>query len=235
MFSSEYLFDDFINEEDIEYNKNTYVDANGEDIENDEEFDINSVPNDIKTKFGEWLLRKIDSYSLDIGDSEYPAWSFLSNPKLIKNQWLIHFTKDAKSIAEKGFIYGVDDIDKLGLTTRQSDFDKKYGGYNFAYLLSDFDRFGRSRRGWGNEKYKYGDEAVIFNASGVKLYHATDEEPQVIFYGNTAKNIIPIISGENLSFGIYSDKTGRLLFESDRLDTVVDWIVLNYDQYRKQL
>ena len=74
---------------------------------------------------------------------------------------------------------------------------------------------------------------VLFRASGVKMWHYSDEEPQVIFYGNTAKNIIPITKGENYAYAIKSKD--KILYESDELEKVVDWVVDNYDQYRKKL
>jgi hypothetical protein len=189
---------------------------------------------ELYNKFAKYLYDKIENNELPIDESEYPAWTYFDNsPEIIKNQWLIHFTNDAQAIQNDGFKYGVDDMTKLGLTTRLGEFDKKYGGYNFAYTLSDFPKYGKSAYGWKNE-YKYGNEAVVFNASGIRVWHHGDQEPQVIFYGNTAKNIIPIISGENLKWGVYS-KNGRLLFENDELTRMVEWLVKNYTQYRKQL
>jgi len=231
----EYLFNDFLEETNTDYNNSQYSDADGNDIPNDEEFEIYNVPEPIKQKYGLWLFEKINNHSLNIEDSEYPAWSYFDRPTLIKNQWLIHFTTDADSIANNGFIYGVDDVDKLGLTTHLSDFEKKYGGYNFSYELSDFIRYGKTNRSWQSQEYKYGKEAVIFRASGVKLWHHTDEEPQVIFYGKTATNIIPITSGEDKKYGVHSSRNNELLYESDDMEDVVDWIVKNYAQYRKHL
>jgi hypothetical protein len=218
-YNYEYLFNEFVEEKDIDY-----------DINND----FDDIPSEYFNEYAEWLFNKIEGDSLNVDPSEYPAWAYLSSPKLIKNQWLIHFTDDADGISNNGFIYGVNDIEKLGLTTHLSDFDKKYGGYNFSYLLSDFVKYGQSNRGWSQE-YKYGKEAVIFNASGVKLYHGGDEEPQVIFYGNTATNIIPITNGENSRFAIYSKISERVLYESDDLEYLIKWLITNFNQYRKQL
>jgi hypothetical protein len=64
------------------------------------------------------------------------------------------------------------------------------------------------------------------------VWHYGDEEPQVIFYGSTIKNIIPITSGENSKFGVFS-KNGKLLYENDDLTKIVKWIVNNYQQYHK--
>lgn len=224
MFDWGYLFQQFAEENDIDI---------GYDLDN--EFDgVDTLEPDLVKQYADWLFEKIDDGTLNVEPNEYPAWTYLDSPVLIKNQWLIHFTNNPNSIADEGFKYGVDDIDKLGLTTYEGDFAKKYGGYNFAYTLNDFSKYAKSNQGWRNE-YKYGNYAVVFNASGVKLWHYSDEEYQVIFYGNTARNIIPITQGENEKYGIYSNKTSQLLFESDELEKVVSWLVKNFVQYRKHL
>jgi hypothetical protein len=231
-----YLLGDFLRERNIEY-VSTMSDIDG-DIEIDiDDANTDDLPQELRKKFGEWLLNKTENYDLPIPDEDYPAWFYLSNPKLIKNQWLIHFTDEALDIAKNGFKYGAFDISKLGLTTYLSDSSKKYGGYNFAYLLSDFVRYGRKGRYSGGNEYKYGNECVVFKASGVRLYHSTDEEPQVVFYGDTASNIIPILEGQKLKYGIYTvkTKTRDLIYESDDLENMTNWIVKNSDQYRNDL
>ena len=236
-----YFFDDFLVETDTEFSVPKENKPSNYANEPEEEVDMfdNTIElmtwlehNDRKIydAFGEYLYDKISNGTLPIDDSEYPAWSYFSdNPQLVKNQWLIHFTDNANEIARDGFKFGVDDMSKLGLTTHLGDFDKKYGGYNFAYLLSDFQKYGYSR--W-NGDYKYGKDAVVFNASGIKVWHYGDEEPQVIFYGNTARNIIPIVRGEKAKYAIYG-KNYKILFENDDLERVVLWLTRNYEQYRK--
>lgn len=240
-----YFFDDFLEETDTEFNTPKETRSSNFADEPEEEVDMfdNNIElmtwlehNDRETydAFAEYLYKKIKNYTLPIEDAEYPAWSYFDgDPELVKNQWLIHFTNNADDIAKKGFKFGVDDMTKLGLTTHLGEFDKKYGGYNFAYLLSDFTRYGR-RGHYSTQEYKYGKEAVVFNASGIKVWHYGDEEPQVIFYGNTARNIIPITSGNNKDYAIYG-KNGRILFENDDLPVVVQWLINNYQQYRKAL
>lgn len=238
-----YFLRDWMEEEDVELElpKNTFIGGDGEEFEEEmhdyemAEWLEREHPDKAK-QFADYLFRKIENNELPINDADYPAWSYFeSDPEIVKNQWLIHFTKDAQSIAKEGFKYGVDEMTKLGLTTHLGEFDKKYGGYNFAYLLRDFEKYGRSGSGYGNQKYKYGKEAVIFRASGIKLWHYGDEEPQVIFYGNTANTIIPITSGEEHDWAIASKKTGRILYESDDLEKIVQWLVRNWEQYRKSL
>lgn len=150
---------------------------------------------------------------------------------IVKRDWLIHFTDDAHAIADNGFQYGVDDINKLGLSTHFKE-RKARGGYNFAYRLNDFVKYGKS--GYRGADWKYGKEAVVFQASGILVYHYGDDEPQVIFDGKTAKNIIPLTSWDG-DWSVESVKTEEPLFTSDDLDKVVRWVVNNFRQYRKPL
>lgn len=239
-----YFFDDFISEEDIDFQtpreivQTNYADEPEEEIDmfdNTDELMTWLENNDKETynAFADYLYKKITHNKLPIPESDYPAWAYFDdNPVIVKNQWLIHFTDNAADVALGGFKYGVSEMEKLGLTTHLGEFDKKYGGYNFAYLLSDFSKYAPG--GHRNTGYKYGKEAVIFRASGIKVWHHSDEEPQVIFYGNTATNIIPITEGEDLKWSI-RNKNNRILFESDELENIVSWLVKNYDQYRKSL
>lgn len=238
-----YMFNDFIEEEGIDFEapKTTYIDGDGEEFgEEMQDYEIidwlSNNNKQLLNSFGEYLFNKIQNYNLDIPDSDYPAWSFFdNNPELIKNQWLIHFTNEPDSIANEGFKYGVDEMEKLGLTTHLGDFDKKYGGYNFAYLLSDFKRYGGGGNFSRGGEYKYGKRAVIFRASGIRIYHNSDQEPQVIFYGNTATNIIPLNKGETENWGVYNRKTWKLIYESGDLEKIVYWLERNYPQYRSVL
>lgn len=188
---------------------------------------------EIYDEFAQYLFDKITNHKLPIPEQDYPTWAYFDNdPELIKNQWLIHFTDNADGIAKDGFKYGVYDITKLGFTVSVAEFEKKYGGYNFAFTLRDFQKYGLSSYGdWTKSGYKYGNEAVLFNASGIKAWHHGDQEPQVIFYGDTARNIIPITAGEDSKFAVYNKK-GKLLYQNDSLPQVVNWIVKNYQQYR---
>lgn len=181
--------------------------------------------------FGKWLYKRISNDSLDISDEEYPAWHYLTAPEVIKNQWLIHFTGDAEKIAKEGFKLGVNEFHKLGLTTRLGEFEKMDGGYNFAFLLKDYYDYSYE----GLNEFKYGTEAVVFRASGIKIFHEADYEPQVIFYGKTAKNIIPITGGDKGHWAIKNKFSSEIYREDDDLTIVVDWLTQNYPQYRKHL
>lgn len=235
-----YEFEDFLDRYGIEFTEPTHEFYNGDgELEAGDPYEHYEIMDWLETnnkelynQFAEYLYEYISDYTLNIPDSDYPAWSFFDdNPRIIKNEWLIHFTDEANSIAQDGFTYGVDEIDKLGLTTHLGEFDKKYGGFNFSYTLKDFYRYGN--KGYNN--YKYGSEAVIFKASGLEIYHNSDHEPQTIFYGNTATNIIPITQGEEAKWCIRSIEDSRVFYESDDLREVVSWVSQNYHQYRKKL
>jgi|688.fasta_scaffold14447_6 hypothetical protein len=231
-----YMFNDYISDTDtdFEYPK-VYDEEDGEDYDRFE--DSHSLIEWLKTNnrkvydaFAKYLYDKIRYNEMSIPSQDYPAWTYFDDSvKLIKNQWLIHFTDDAEGIESSGFKYGVNDITKLGLTLHLGDFEKKYGGYNFAFTLNKFLKSQLKR----SDEFKYGKEAVLFRASGIEAWHIGDEEYQVLFYGNTAKNIVAVTEGYEKRWGIRG-KSGRILFEDDDLDVVVKWFVKNYNQYRKQ-
>jgi len=189
---------------------------------------------DVFDSFATYLYKKTVHFGLDIPPSDYPAWVFFSSPKFIKNGWLIHFTNFPIEIARYGFLYGVSDHTKLGLTCHLYEVDKIFGGYNFAYDINNYTQFCYSDSFC--DLFYYGEYAVIFNASGLKVWHYGDEEEQVIFYGNTAKNIIPIIKGQNKKFGVCDkNNPNKFYYEYDYIENVVDWILTNYHQYRNKI
>ena len=222
-----YIIDNYLSE--LEKLNDTEID---EAIEISEwEWLINTVKDNHPKVFKRILSDIVKNiFSLDIMDEEIPTWAYLKSPKVIKKQWLIHFTNDAENIAKKGFDFLVADISKLGLTTYMSkNYDRAKDGYGFSYLLSDYENYGKGGRG---TEWKYGKEAVLFLGSGIRAYHVTDNEYQTIFKGDTVQNIIPIISGEELRYGVYNKKTNRLIYENDNMETIVEWVVKNYSQYR---
>lgn len=196
-------------------------------LESLEDYD-ESVLDDISDEAFEEFLMQTHSVGIS-GDPASPTFLHMDYQGIVRNQWLIHFTDDAWGIHAKGFQRGVWNLAQLGLTTHVPESEKESGGYNFSYLLSDFAQYGKERfRGW-----KYGKEAVLFRASGLVVYHHGDQEPQVIFEGKSARDIVPI-SETNEGYGVHSCRTDDLLFEAD-LEDVVGWVVSNYSQYRKHL
>jgi hypothetical protein len=189
----------------------------------------------IHTQFSQYVYKMTNSES-DMYDTAMPgspSWYYMDFRGYVKNQWLIHFSDRSKEIwRDQKFKYGMDDYTALGLTTYYKDEPKKYGGYNFAYDIADYAKYGRSSYQGG--RWKYGKEAVIFKASGVKVWHHGDEEPQVIFLGNTAKDIVHLEQTDPGPWGVVNSKKGNTIFIGE-LPDVVKWVVKNFDQYKAVL
>jgi hypothetical protein len=185
-------------------------------------------------QFGNYLLN-----SRTVADDGHTKISFDTRPKLMRNAWFIHFTDDASSIWREGFTHGTQDMSYLGLTTQRSMKSKSsYPKWAFAYDVNDFARYYRSGRYDGP---KYGSEAVVFQASGVKADHYGDEEPQVIFDIDTAKNIIAIEKWDNEKYGdvwaVMNKDSKTPIFQAQgdewkEFERCVKWIISNYGQYK---
>jgi hypothetical protein len=163
------------------------------------------------------------------------AHMMLDNEKLLpRTTWLIHFSNDAEGIAYNGFRYGMDQMDRLGLTTYFTDNAKSQGGYNFAFLAS-----GRYAS-WAASKKKYGRHAVIFQNSGVSVHHHADEEQQVVFHGADVdvRGIVYLRNSEDgwqaMSRRTKANPQVRALFTGD-FDDCVKWVQANFVQYRRAL
>ena len=170
-----------------------------------------------------------------IQPAQIPSWFYLHEPTLVKNQWLVHGTTrmDGRMMARKGFIKGINDPTKLGLTTWLQG--KKIGdGYNFAYTPEDFALYGVD-----GQALKYGDGTfLIFRASGIICWHHTDEEFQVIFHGKTARDIVFV--DEMMGTYTIHSKDGKPLIQTNAEynndpNSIVDWVINNYEQYRKSI
>jgi len=160
-----------------------------------------------------------------IEDVDTPSWDCMTYKGLVKGDWLIHFTEHAHDISQNGFTFGVDELNRLCLTTQLSDRVKSGGGYNFAFTANYKEKLRPNKYGG----LKYGSEAVMFRANGIEVWHHNDEEYQVIFKGSTARDLIPIWESDGLWFaGDYSKG-----FES--LEDIVVWIQNNFNQYKRLL
>lgn len=177
--------------------------------------------------FGAYCLKHID-YS----DTEMPAWCFMDYAGIVKNQWLIHLTNDAAGIASEGFKYGLEDFCQIAFTKFRKPklVDDPNFAYCFAYTLGDFRRYGHDRG-----SYKYGDEAVVFRGSGVRISHNGDSEYQTIFMAGSARDIVPIYKTSNGDYWISGGFGNKSVFEAKDIETCADWVEANFDQYRKTL
>lgn len=176
-----------------------------------------------------------------IGHESFPSWFFLDAINIVKNQWLVHGTAEIniQTIKTDGFTKGVSDFKKLGLTTwfGNNSSIKSGEGYNFAYTIEDFQRFGYSQK----HGLTYGEMVVVFRASGLRCYHFGDKEYQVIFNGKTATDIVPVFQeiGDGDWYIISADKnkdgTPKVLYSNENLVQVTKWLDQNYAQYRKAI
>lgn len=156
------------------------------------------------------------------GESELPSWVFMDFNRIVKNEWCIHFGPDSDAIAKEGFTGGTEEIERLAYT--RAGQQKRSAGYDFAFPLGERDI----------DYNNYGKEAVIFQTSGIEIYHHGDSQNQVIFWGPEAKNFIPIkYDGEVGDWCIYG-KNGQVLKSGDPSD-ILDWAINNLPQYRKQI
>lgn len=193
------------------------------------------VEKQLKSKLTtEDLLRKFD-----IEYEDFPSWYYMTSVNIVKNQWLVHGTqaKNLPSIKTQGFIRGFSDFRKLGLTTWFEKIQKVHQGYNFAYTIDDFQRFGYSQK----HGLTYGEMVVVFRASGLRCYHDGDGEYQVIFNGKTATDIVPVFQemgdGDWYINSSKLDKDGfpKVLYRNENLVEVTKWLDQNYAQYRKAI
>ena len=178
--------------------------------------DLSIFPENILNKYllGGWWRDEIDAVYT-------PSWDCMDYISLVKDEWLIHFTENAYGISNNGFLYGINELDKLCLTTHFNMGLKQEGGYNFAYPIS----YKKALKTGLN----YGSEAVVFRANGIKVWHHGDEEYQVIFEGSTARDIIPLIISDEKWMA------GDLNHGFEDLETAVNWINNNFNQYKKVL
>ena len=185
-------------------------------------------------------------------DSTKAAFSY-NKDIYSNNQWLIHFTTCPFEIAKYGFTQGSSNVSDLACT--HGEYSSKEG-YNFAFVADNATNhealyyLGRLDDNAG---------AVMFKADGVEAYHFGDEQNQVIFWGPSARNIIPIyhLNVEDSGVVDFSDdpdyeddyfanrgdtdcwcvmgKNNRILYYHEQIEKIIDWVERNYYQYRNEL
>ena len=146
-------------------------------------------------------------------DPHSPSYLHMSYVDDVNNEWLIHGTNDATAIESKGFTRGAWDYTTLGLTRHFVE-SVKSGGFNFALFATAFDE---------ETILGYGKEAVVFRASGIQVFHYGDNQPQVIFVGNTAHSINGIYRS---SYGDYYTTIDGEEF-SGSMGECANWIIKN--------
>jgi len=203
----------------------------GEDYVRDNEDLMNAFAKGIANN---GLLRDFEFFMRYRGDFyDLPSWMTMDFNRIVKNEWCIHFCNDAYAIAREGFKWGTDDIGRLALTG--AGMKKPSEGYNFAFPIGEY-HIDKNSYGSFNPvtKERGTQEAVIFQASGIEVYHEGDEQDQVVFWGPGAKNFIPIkYDRENGGWCIYGNK-GQVLY-SGKPSEILEWVLTNLPQYRKQI
>ena len=190
------------------------------------------LPVDVQKRCGE----EATEYMLQNDPAEASTHSHMSLQKdklLHRSTWLVHFTNRPYDVANQGFTIGMDDMDRLGLTTWYRDEGKKHGGYNFAFIANSRDALSAVNQG------KYGHSAILFQNSGIHCYHYGDEEDQIVFWGaDVSPKSLIILVKEYDDWCVYSHyKLGNgsnYLFKGD-YEACVSWVVKNEQQYRRYL
>ena len=171
---------------------------------------------------------------------DFPSWVYLKSKGIVNNQWLVHATSEENVLAIKkqGFAKGVSDLRKLGLTTLFTDdsLEKSGVGYNFAFTLDDFPKYGYRDVGTRIQDAWYGDAVVVFRASGLRTFHTADQQMQTIFNGKTATDIVPVFKDrESGNWYIASNNSTKPLYKNKNLVEITKWLDQNYAQYRKAI
>lgn len=198
-----------------------YPDATFEDISEMDSDILNELDPNLVKEFAE----EAHDFAMRHFPEEAPSQSFftLNQDKLLPRQtWLIHFSDHVHDIVRKGFTHGVEDVDRLGLTTHFTHDSKSSGGYNFAFVANDFHA----------DKSNYGKHAVMFQNSGVIAHHSGDAEDQVIFWGADVdpRGIIPLFNRDgNWTIELINDRS----IPFDSLSDAMGWVMKNHHQYRK--
>ena len=211
---------------------------NPDEIEPDEFY---SLPQEIQQAYIEEIWEEYIYTMMTHDPANTPSQAFYSDIQLLDRQtWLVHFSDDAMNIARDGFKYGMDQMDKLGLTTyfKDTGFDKGRGGYNFAFEAGSRWANNAARQG------KYGTDVVMFTNAGVKAWHSGDEEDQVMFWGANVdpRSIILISKSDDYTMHegwcvSQHPSKGRFerdcVYQNEDFDTVTNWVEQNWRQYAK--
>lgn len=222
------------------------IDVDGLDVNDQDsaETNIGNIPEGLFAQFWEWFdhLDNRDELTKYVPPAEQPTFLYMEFERIVKDEWLVHFSKNSRNIATDGFKYGIDDITTLGLTTHF--LNKTKPGFNFAYLAKDASKWGK---GYNDRDWKYGKHAVMFKANGVLVYHHADQEPQVVFLGSTAKDIVElkntddgwsVVGGDGdpiFQSGDWNTKERKSGSSRGGLQRCIDWVKTNYNQYKRVL
>ena len=210
------------------------VEADSDDWNEVDPDQFEDLPKSLQT----YTYRKAIDYLMMENPTEVPTPDWFLRPlKLLPpTTWLVHFSDDAENITTQGFTHGVDDMQRLGLTTHFTKQSKSQGGYNFAF------RADSREAKHAAAQHTYGRHAVVFQSAAVYAFHVGDEEHQAIFWGPAVKQdqIAYIQAGDHewaVMAGSRRSKTtgqGTWFFKGSFVACVA-WVEKNIQQYRKRL
>lgn len=182
-------------------------------------------------------------------DEHDPATLLLEFKRIIRDQWLVHFSHHADKIVHEGFQRGVGSVSQLALTTWVEDEDKDSPGYTFAFTPEQVDESPLGQK----TQWSYGTEAVLFRASGVEVWHRGDHQTQTIVDGPSAHNFVRIVRtgqlpreqdmtryfmneepGPDQVVSVLSCR-GKILVRTKTLTQAIQWVMAHEQQYRGQL
>lgn len=176
---------------------------------------------DDKKDFQDWALDQAQ-------DAFTPSTAFFTFERVVPRQtWLIHKTNDAVKIIKEGFACGADDIGALGLTTWIKKKKNCDPGWNFAFEADSKD----ARR--AADGGKYGEDVILFQSSGVRAYHSGDEESQVLFWGPSVKEVIPLWMAGADGYRLDSKDDREIL--TAQFGDMVEWVKKHITQYRRSI
>ncbi len=227
IYENDYILEEF----------NEKININNKNIDDSSDINENFEPEDFM-KFDKdtqkVIEKKVYNYLEQYSPEDLPTYKHasISTEKLLpRNTWLIHFTDEPQSIKDNGFKYGIEDINKLGLTTYFNKEYKKDGGYNFAFIPISRDAINAQQ----GSRPKYGKHAVMFQNSGIEVFHRGDLERQIIFNGSDVKPNDIIVLKSNCDEGDWCVKAqyGKkdYVFSGD-FEDVVNWVIKNHTQYK---
>lgn len=129
--------------------------------------------------------------------------------RLPPSTWLVHFSPDVDGILRHGFRYGQPDMRHLGWTKFRED---RHGqtGWNFAIEPGEHDVQGLGL----NCEENFGCSALVFQAPGVRAWHHADDTVEVIFWGPSVHEGVPMWFDERRGWYVKDRATGRVVYTS---------------------
>ena len=184
-------------------------------------------------------------HDYQLGKTDITTRRAFTNPQVFKNGWVVHFTNSPYEILTNGF-RGVarENMEYIWRTFGRMDImGPGYSdeGYAFAFDANEI----------GRNSIDYGDYALIFRVSGVKVNNLGDlGQSQVIFNskmadlkqcfiltfntnsessynGNGDMDTVRHLSGVS----VINPYTKKAVFKAGDIQTAVKWVEENYQQY----